>query len=137
MKSPLLADTGLVVAFLHADDQHHEWAVSQFESHPLPFLTCDAVLTEATYLLAREGLPREHVLDLVVAKALVVTFDTNAKAAALSVLLARYSNVPMDCTDACLVRLAELYPDASVLTVDGDFHIYRKHRRAAIPVIAP
>ncbi len=137
MTAPLLADTGLLVAFLHADDQYHEWAVSQFKSHPLPFLTCDAVLTEATYVLAREGMPREHVLDLVATGTVVVAFNPNAEAEAVAVLLARYSDVPMDYADACLVRMAELYPEASVLTVDSDFHVYRKNRRSAIPVITP
>ncbi len=136
MKPLLLADTGLVVAFLHADDLYHPWAVSQFESS-LPFLTCDAVLTEATYLLAREGLPRARVLDLVAAQALVVDFDTNAEADAVASLMTRYANVPMDFADACLVRMSELYPAASVVTVDGDFFVYRKHKRFAIPIVMP
>jgi hypothetical protein len=36
-----------------------------------------------------------------------------------------------------LVRMSELYPDASVLTLDSDFKIYRKHRDRAIPIVSP
>jgi hypothetical protein len=35
------------------------------------------------------------------------------------------------------VRLAELHDGASVLTIDGDFSVYRKHGRRILSVIAP
>jgi hypothetical protein len=38
----------------------------------------------------------------------------------------------------CLVRIGELYPGHSVLTVDRtDFRIYRRNKREAIPLICP
>ena len=132
-----LADTGLLIAFLHADDQYHEWAVSQFQAHPLPFLTCDAVLTEATYLLDRERMPRERVLDLVAARSVVVAFDPNEEAEEVAAKLAQYASTPMDYADACLVRMTEVIPDTQVLTVDSDFHVYRRNRTGAIPVVMP
>ena len=52
-------------------------------------------------------------------------------------LVRRYRDRPMSLADACLVRLAELFDEASVITLDRDFSIYRKHGRQAIPVIAP
>lgn len=137
MRPSFIADTGLIVAYLNAEDQDHEWADAQVKKGPLPFLTCDPVLTEATFLLARDGLPREHVLDLVRERALVSAFDINQEAAAVAVLLARYYDVPMDFVDACLVRMAELHPDATVLTLDGDFRVYRRFSREAVPVVMP
>jgi uncharacterized protein len=44
--------------------------------------------------------------------------------------------VPMSLADACLVRLAEIYPQSAVLTLDSDFAVYRKNGRQVIPVIA-
>ena len=44
---------------------------------------------------------------------------------------------PMSLADACLVRAAELHDTASVLTIDEDFPVYRKHGRREIPPIAP
>jgi len=44
---------------------------------------------------------------------------------------------PMSLADACLVRMAELYDEAAVLTLDSDFTIYRKNGRQVIPLIAP
>lgn len=46
-----LLDTGPLVAFLHRDDQYHSWAKQQLALLSPPFLTCEAVLTEAHYLL--------------------------------------------------------------------------------------
>jgi hypothetical protein len=39
--------------------------------------------------------------------------------------------------DACLVRMAELQPDASVWTLDRHFHFYRKHRRQTLSLVTP
>jgi uncharacterized protein len=43
----------------------------------------------------------------------------------------------MSLADACLVRLAELYPQSPVLTLDSDFLIYRKNGRQVIAVLSP
>jgi hypothetical protein len=43
-----------------------------------------------------------------------------------------------DLADLCLVRMSELYPRHSVLTVDrADFRVYRRSKRAAVPLICP
>jgi len=39
--------------------------------------------------------------------------------------------------DACVVRMAEISPKASVFTLDGHFRIYRKEGRQVIPTIMP
>ena len=43
----------------------------------------------------------------------------------------------MSLADACLVRLAELFDEATVITLDEDFSVYRKHGRQTIPMLAP
>ena len=57
--------------------------------------------------------------------------------ASVSALYQRYDNVPASLADACLVRMSELYEPCHVLTLDSDFHIYRRHGRKVIPVIYP
>ncbi len=49
----------------------------------------------------------------------------------------RYSNVPMSLADACLVWIVEQTKNASVLTLDSGFRIYRQAGRRVIPVLAP
>jgi uncharacterized protein len=49
----------------------------------------------------------------------------------------RYDNVPASLADACLIRMSELHDRCKVLTLDSDFHIYRRHGRKTIPLIRP
>jgi predicted nucleic acid-binding protein len=49
----------------------------------------------------------------------------------------KFADVPMSLADACLVRMAEQQPNALVVTLDSDFHIYRRNRNQAIRTIMP
>jgi uncharacterized protein len=49
----------------------------------------------------------------------------------------RTVNVPASSADACLVRMSELLDRCRVLTLDADFHIYRRHGRKVIPLLTP
>ena len=59
MKEPVeLLDTGpcsALLSFLAAGLEHHSWAVEQWKALRPPLLTCEQVLTEAAFLLKREG----------------------------------------------------------------------------------
>ncbi|MDH6185984.1 hypothetical protein [Polaromonas sp. CG_23.6] len=56
---------------------------------------------------------------------------------AVRALLERCDNVPASLADACLVRMSELYEPCRVITLDCDFHTYRRHGRKVIPVLTP
>ncbi|GAK49805.1 hypothetical protein U14_01029 [Candidatus Moduliflexus flocculans] len=56
---------------------------------------------------------------------------------AIRALMQKYANVPMSFADACLVRMAELYDDSAILTLDSDFLIYRKYGRQSLETIMP
>jgi predicted nucleic acid-binding protein len=43
----------------------------------------------------------------------------------------------MSLADACLVRMSELHEAASIVTLDGDFRLYRRRGRQAIPLLIP
>ena len=49
-----------------------------------------------------------------------------------------YHGLNPDFADLCLVRMSELYPKHSVITVDRtDFEIYRRNKRESIPLLCP
>ncbi|MGE0114831.1 MAG: hypothetical protein AB7T07_08090 [Steroidobacteraceae bacterium] len=48
-----LMDTGPLVALLVGSDSQHLWSVEQTRHTPTTVLTCDAVLSEALFLLKR------------------------------------------------------------------------------------
>jgi predicted nucleic acid-binding protein len=49
----VIVDTGPLVAYLCQDDQDHRWTEGQFKRFQSPLITCDAVVSEAMFLLAR------------------------------------------------------------------------------------
>jgi len=57
--------------------------------------------------------------------------------AAVQALMNRYADVPMSVADACLVRMTEMDQKAAVMTLDGDFRVYRRHGRQVVPVLMP
>jgi hypothetical protein len=64
-------------------------------------------------------------------------FVCNDHLAHLAALAKRYKNRKPDLADLCLIRMSELNPKRSVITVDEDFHVYRRNKREVIPLISP
>ena len=133
----VLIDTGPIVAVLIAKDRHHQWAREQFASLSPPLFTCEAVLSEAQFLVQNFGGDPVAVLDMIAKGVLHITFAVEAESARLSKLQRTYRNVPMSLADACLVRMAELHASSRIFTSDSDFRIYRRHGRQVIPVLMP
>ena len=133
----LLTDAGPLVAYLKRDDEHHAWAEEMFRQFREPLRTCDAVLSEAFFLLQQTHGGAEGLLALLERGLVVPDFDLAAELPAIAPLLRRYRNVPMSLADACLVRMAERERDTAVFTLDSDFKIYRRHGRQTIPLIFP
>ena len=136
MPASVVVDTGPIVAWLDADEAHHEWVSSQFNRLRPPLLTCEAVLSEASFLIARIGGDPAVVPDLV-ARGVLALGGIAGDAEAVARLMRRYARVPMSLADACLVRLVERTPNATVFTLDEDFTVYRQTRRRVIPLLAP
>ncbi|PAW63590.1 MAG: hypothetical protein B9S38_17270 [Verrucomicrobiia bacterium Tous-C4TDCM] len=130
-----IADTGLIVALLFRDDPFHPWALEAFR-RCAPFLTCDAVLTEAASFCPDPV----AVLKLVTRGDLIVDpdFSLAGEASHLAALAAKYADRPMDLADACVVRMSELHSKCRVWTVDrSDFATYRRMGRRPIPCEFP
>jgi predicted nucleic acid-binding protein len=133
----VIVDTGPLVAFLRRDDSHHAWVIAQLDLLDPPLITCEAVLSEAAFLLRRVSRGPDALLALVRRKLVRVPFQLEAELPAIERLVARYANVPMSLADACLVRMSETHAGSVVLTLDSDFRTYRRHGRNIIPLIAP
>ena len=134
-----LLDTGPLVAFFDRGDRHHGWAIDQWRRAPMPLLTCEAVLAEATYLLQRHArLNPARVLELIERGAVMSAFRIEDHADAVMRLLDRYADQDMQFADACLVRMSEISASSQVFTIDRtDFSVYRRFERRVIPMVAP
>ncbi len=135
--SGIILDTGPLVAYLAADEQHHAWATEQFMEHEGPVITCDAVISEAWFLLRRSQRHQKRLRLMLADGVFDLGFHLEDEAAAIAGLMERFDDVPMSLADACLVRLSEKHPKLPLVTLDSDFKIYRRHGRQLIPVISP
>ena len=138
MKQVIL-DTGPLVAFLSEKDVHHDWVTQKMVNIHTPLLTCEAVISEACFLLKRYSHEKaDAVLELIDINFMTVPFflgDNERKD--IRRLMVKYANVPMSFADACLVKMSEQYSKSVVLTLDSDFLIYRRYGNQFIPTIMP
>jgi uncharacterized protein len=129
-----IADTGFLVAFVNRGDAHHEWALHVATQITGPLLTCEAVLAETAFHLQNAAL----VLAILQDGLVCLAFDCNDHLPQLTALARRYRDRQPDLADLCLIRMSEVYPKHSVITVDrADFRVYRRNKREAIPLITP
>jgi uncharacterized protein len=129
-----IADTGFLVAFANRSDRHHQWAVGVAEQVSEPLLTCEAVLAETAFHLRNVSV----VLAMLQEGLIALAFDCREHIPQLAALAQRYADRQPDLADLCLVRMSELHPGHSVLTVDrADFRVYRRNKRETIPLIYP
>ncbi len=137
MRQQVLLDTGSLVALVNQRDQFHQWVKTEWEQIAPPLLTCEAVITEASFLLRSVYGGQKAVMSLIERGVVQIPFCLEDEMNRVGELLNRYQSVPMSLADACLVRMAEQYASSYVLTIDSDFNIYRKERNYMIPVIMP
>jgi predicted nucleic acid-binding protein len=130
-----IVDTGPLVALLNRRDSFHPWARETLGRVGGPLSTCEAVIAESCHLMGRHG--AQLVLELGVIGFVTTPFALNAEWPTVQRLMRRYADVPMSFADACLVRMSELAHAATVVTLDSDFSIYRRHGRQVIPVLSP
>ncbi|MGO8858669.1 MAG: type II toxin-antitoxin system VapC family toxin [Steroidobacteraceae bacterium] len=129
-----IADTGFLVAFANGNDKHHAWATQIAAGVTEPLLTCEAVLAETAFHLESTSV----VLALVNEGLVALAFDCRDHLVQLIRLAERYADRKPDLADLCLVRMSELFPKHSVITIDRtDFRVYRRNKREAIPILCP
>ena len=66
-----------------------------------------------------------------------LAFDCESEIEQLYYLAERYADRSPDLADLCLIRMSELFPRHSIITVDSDFKVYRRKKREVIPLLCP
>ena len=131
----IVIDTGPVVALLNRRDRHHAWVREVLGTVEPPVFTCEAVISEACFLLGRFTGGQDAVLELLSKDVLRVDFRVLPEISAVRGLMHKFASVPMSFAEACLVRMTELDAESVILTLDRDFRVYRRNRRQVIPTI--
>ena len=129
-----IADTGFLVAFANRKDKFHDWALAIAEGITQPLLTCEAVLAETAFHLQSVSIS----LAMIHMGLIALAFDCNEHLPQLDALAKRFADREPDLADLCLIRMSELHPRHSVVTINqSDFQIYRRNKRDTIPLICP
>lgn len=139
MARRVLVDAGPIAAVLDRRDMHHVWAKQQVAQLHHSLVTCEAVISEAFFLLAPVRGGVSTLADLLRHELVRLDADFSFCEHSREILanMERYKNVPMSFADACLVRMTEIERDSLLFTTDRDFLTYRRNRRERIPLISP
>jgi len=132
---PVLLDTGVIVGLLDRSEKFHQACSLAVRSLDAPLVTCEAVIAESCYLL--RGLPGapEAVIENVAAGIFQVPFQLSREAAGIKQVLRKYRDRKIDLADACLIRLADEFDTADILTLDKDFEVYRWGRNRPFRIL--
>ncbi|HET7462605.1 MAG TPA: PIN domain-containing protein [Longimicrobium sp.] len=124
-----LCDTGPLVAIVDDSDDDHSRCVAALESLPPGGLvTTWPCLTEAMYLLGREGgWPFQQALWSYFESGLVrIHPPASDELDRARTLMSKYADTPMDLADASIVAAAETLGQRRVFTVDSHFYAYSR-----------
>ncbi len=131
-----LIDTGAILALVDRNDHWHEACVETYNHHRLPWLTTEAVLTEAFYLVRRNLREDRAVWTLLLSGAIHLSVIANEELPQIRALMSQYADRPMDFADATLVHLAAREHLSVILTIDhDDFETYRLPGRKKFTVL--
>jgi uncharacterized protein len=122
---PVLLDTGFIVALLDRSENFHKMCAQTVREVEAPLVTCEAVITESCYLLRNLSGASEAVIENITAGIFQVPFQLSRDTAGVKQVLRKYKDRKIDLADACLIRLADQFGTADILTLDQDFAIYR------------
>jgi predicted nucleic acid-binding protein len=133
----VILDTGPLVALLDRREKYHSWATSQLPNLSRPLMTCEAVLTEAFFLVSESTRASQELRTFLRNRVVVSDFNFPESQARVLELMDTYDDVPMSFADACLVCMVEKDPGSTLFTLDRDFTVYRQQRRRLIRLLAP
>jgi uncharacterized protein len=132
----VILDAGPLVAWFCPRDEHHSWARRIFSELAPGSLVCEAVLTEVCHLILKEGVSQVSVIESAGAGRLIPV-SLSHELSTIANFLKRYADSEMDFADACVLRLAEMNPQAAICTVDSQFRFFRKNASQVVPLVAP
>jgi uncharacterized protein len=132
----LLLDTGALVSLLDRSQTHHASCRRLFDGWDGAVVSTEAVLTEATHLLAGVRGGAATCVEFFLAGGALLVPSTDGSLKRVRTLLNKYADLPMDYADATLVALAEELGTTLIFTTDRtDFSVYRLKDRKPFHIL--
>ena len=126
-----IVDSNFLAALAVKRDPLHRWAVGVLPQAPGPWLTCEACISEAVFLVGEElGMPDVLKLYEKIEHGLIECGRIVPEhLAAVTAESGRYHGRMVDFADASLVVLSDLHPTLPIITADkNDFAVYLRSR---------
>jgi predicted nucleic acid-binding protein len=120
-----LIDSGPLIALFDRNDKYHLASVKFIKENNSELVTTLASVTETLHLLDFNRSAQIDFLGWVNAGAVTLETITSYDLQRIKELTIKYSDLPMDFADACLVFLGEKFNIDEVATIDRDFDVYR------------
>lgn len=129
--SKILIDSGPLIALFDRSDKYHLASVEFIKHNKSQLITTIASITETLHLLDFSRSAQIDFLTWISAGAVTIENVTADDFSRIKELTIKYSDLPMDFADACLVLLAEKLDISAVATIDRDFDVYRLQGKKA------
>ncbi|MEE9336761.1 MAG: PIN domain-containing protein [Methylococcaceae bacterium] len=124
----ILIDSGPIIALFDSSDKYHKISRDFIKNNSHELITSLASITEAQHLLDFNRNAQTDCLSWVISGAVSVEDINQEDLIRVKELIIKYADMPMDFSDACLVRLGEKYNIDEVATIDSDFDVYRLNK---------
>lgn len=125
----ILIDSGPLIALFDRSDKYHLASVEFIKHNKSELITTIASITETLHLLDFSRNAQIDFLAWINAGAVTIENITSNDFARIKELTIKYSDLPMDFADSCLVLLGENLNINAIATIDRDFDIYRLKRK--------
>ena len=132
----ILIDSGPLIALFDRNDKYHLASIKFIKDNNSELVTTLASVTETLHLLDFNRNAQIDFLGWVNAGAVTLESISAYDLQRIRELTIKYSDLPMDFADACLVLLGEKLNIDTVATIDRDFDVYRlKGKKPFTPLI--
>jgi predicted nucleic acid-binding protein len=121
----ILIDSGPLIALFDHNDKYHATSVEFIRNNNSELVTTLASVTETLHLLDFNRNAQIDFLGWVNAGAVTLEPVTSDDLQRIKKLIIKYSDLPMDFADGCLVFLGEKLNINTIATIDRDFDVYR------------
>jgi predicted nucleic acid-binding protein len=135
--TPVLLDTGVIVALLDRRESRHLDCFRAVEGVQRPLVTCEAAIMESCHLLAHIPGASARVLDNVAAGIFEIRLSLSESARNIAAILRKYHDTPASLADACLIHMADELNTGDILTLDSDFRHYRWRKTKPFNLLIP
>lgn len=120
-----LIDAGPVIALFDRNDQYHLQVLNFMRDFRGRLISTWPVLTEVCYMLDFSTKAQLDFLDWVNEGGIEIHNIEQWQISEIRERMAKYSDLRADFADASLLQAAEIRDVENIITIDGDFNVYR------------